>query len=101
MVRIDILERGDKTITIEFVGYIKKREFKVLRDCLEEYAEEGITEVCIVSNEVREFSPWLRKDVIALEELGLTLRFQQPRFALRHSLKVWGLEAWIDDENEN
>lgn len=97
MVRINILDRSDATITIEFMGYINMTEFEVLRGCLKDYAEEGITEVRIVAKEVLAYSPWLKEETTGLGELGLALRFQQPHFVLRQLLKVWGLEAWIDD----
>ena len=98
MIRINTLQRCGETLTIELMGYINKTELGILHDCLQEYAEEGITEVCIVANEVRNLNPLLQQDVIGLGQLGLTLRFQQLPFLLRRSLEIWGLEAWIDDE---
>lgn len=99
MVRINILDRSDKAITIEFMGYINLTEFGVFRDCLREYAEEGITEVCIMAREVMYINPWLKEDMTALGQLGMMLRFQKLSFYLRYSLKIWGLEAWIDEQN--
>ena len=98
MIRINTLDRCGETLTLELMGYIHKREFGILHDCLQEYAEEGITEVCIVANEVRSLNPSLKQDVIRLGQLGLTLHFQQLPFFLRNSLEIWGLEAWVDDE---
>ena len=98
MIRINTLDRCGETLTIELMGYINKTEFGILHDCLKGYAEEGITEVCIVANGVRSFNPLLKQDVIRLRQLGMTLRFQQLPFFLRNSLEIWGLEAWIDDE---
>ena len=98
MIRINTLNRCGETLTIELMGYINKTELGILHDCLQEYAEEGITEVCIVANEVRSLNPLLQQDAIRLGQLGLTLRFQQLSFFLRNSLEIWGLEAWIDDE---
>lgn len=97
MIRINTLNRCGTTLTIELMGYINKKEFEILRDCLKEYAEDGITEVCIVANEVRSFNVILERDLIALKQLGLKLRFQQASVLLRHSLDIWGLEDWIDD----
>ena len=98
MIRINTLDRCGETLAIELMGYINKRECIILHDCLKEYAEEGITEVYIVANEVRNLNPLLQQDVIRLGQLGLRLRFQQLPFLLRNSLEIWGLEAWIDDE---
>ena len=98
MIRINTLDRCGETLTIELMGYINKTELGILHDCLKEDVEEGITEVCIVANEVRSLNPLLKQDVIGLGQLGLTLRFQQLPFFLRRSLEIWGLEAWIDDE---
>ena len=98
MIRINTLDRCGETLTIELMGYINKTELGILHDCLKEDVEEGITEVCIVANEVRSLNPLLKQDVIRLGQLGLTLRFQQLPFFLRRSLEIWGLEAWIDDE---
>lgn len=97
MIRIDTLERCGTTLTIELSGYINRREFEILRDCLKEYAEEGITEVCIVAKEVRSFNTTLERDLIALKKLGLKLRFQQTSVFLRHALDIWGLGDWLDD----
>ena len=97
MIRIDTLNRCGTTLTIELMGYINRREFEILRDCLKEYAEEGITEVCIVANEVRHFNVTLERDLIALKQLGLKLRFQRVSVLLRRSLDIWGLGDWIDD----
>ena len=97
MIRINTLERCGTTLTIELMGYIYKREFDILRDCLKEYAEEGITEVCIVANEVRYINILPERDIINLRQLGLTLRFQQLPVFLRQALEIWGLEDWIDD----
>ena len=97
MIRINTLERCGTTLTIELMGYIYKREFEILRDCLKEYAEEGITEVCIVANEVRYVNILLERNIINLRQLGLTLRFQQSPVFLRQALEIWGLEDWIDD----
>ena len=98
VIRINTLNRCGKTLILELMGYINKTEFAILHDCLKGYAEEGITEVCIVANEVRSLHPLLQQDVIGLGQLGLTLRFQQLPFFLRRSLEIWGLEAWVDDE---
>ena len=98
MIRINTLNRCGETLTIELMGYIHKREFAILHDCLKGYAEEGITEVCIVANEVRSLHPLLQQDVIGLGQLGLRLRFQQLPLSIRGTLEFWGLEAWIDDE---
>ena len=98
MIRINTLNRCGETLTIELMGYINKTELGILHDCLKGDVEEGITEVCIVANEVRSLNPLLKQDVIGLGQLGLTLRFQQLPFFLRRSLEIWGLEAWIDDE---
>lgn len=99
MVRINILERCDETITIEFMGYINMTEFDVFRDCLKEYAEEGITEVRIMAREVMYINPWLKDEVTELGQLGLRLRFQRLSLYLRFQLKIWELEEWIDDQN--
>ena len=98
MIRINTLDRCGETLTIELMGYIHKTEFGILHDCLKGYAEDGITEVCIVANEVRSLNPLLEQDVLGLGQLGLRLRFQQLPFFMRRSLQIWGLEAWIDDE---
>ena len=98
MIRINTLDRCGETLTIELMGYINKTEFAILHDCLQEYAEEGITEVCIVAHEVRSLHPLLHQDVIGLGQLGLRLHFQQLPSVMRRALEVWGLEAWIDYE---
>ena len=98
MIRINTLDRCGETLTIELMGYINKTEFDLLYDFLQSQVEEGVTEVCIVANEVRSLNPLLQQDAIRLGQLGLTLRFQQLPFFLRNSLEIWGLEAWIDDE---
>ena len=98
MIRINTLNRCGETLTIELMGYINRPELAILHGCLKGYAEEGITEVCIVANEVRSLHPLLEQDVIGLGQLGLTLRFQQLPFSIRGTLKFWGLDAWIDDE---
>ena len=98
MIRINTLQRCGEILTIELMGYVNKTELGILHDCLKEYAEEGITEVCIVAHEVRSLNPLLQQDVIRLGQLGLRLRFQQLPFLLRNSLEIWGLEAWIDDK---
>ena len=65
--------------------------------CLKGYAEEGITEVCIVAKEVRSLNPLLGRDATRLGQLGPTLRFQQLAPSIQSTLESWGLEAWIDD----
>ena len=97
MVRINTLNRCGRTLTIELMGYINKTEFDILYEYLQSHVEEGVTEVCIVANEVRSISPFLERDVIGLEQLGLTLRFQQLVPSIRRMLASWGLETWIDD----
>ena len=97
MVRINTLNRCDRTLTIELMGYINKMEFDILYDCLKSHVEEGVKEVCIVGNEVRSISPLLERDAIRLGQLGLTLRFQQLSPSIQRSLESWGLEAWVDD----
>ena len=98
MIRINTLHRCGETLTIELMGYINKPEFDILYDFLQSRVEEGITEVCIVANEVRSLNPLLGQKAIRLGQLGLRLRFQQPRFFIKNALESWGLEAWIDDE---
>ena len=98
MIRINTLNRRGQTLTIELMGYINKTEFDILYECMESYVEEGITEVCIVANEVRSIGPWLERDVIGLGQLGLTLRFQQLAPSIQRTLASWGLQAWIDEE---
>ena len=97
MVRINTLNRCGRTLTIELMGYINKTEFDILYDCMESYVEEGVREVCIVANEVRSIRPLLKRDVIGLGQLGLTLRFRQLAPSIQRSLESWGLQAWIDD----
>ena len=98
MIRIDILNRCGTTLTIELMGYINKTEFDILYDFLQSQAEEGVTEVYIVANEVRSLSPLLERDVSRLDQLGLWLRFQQLTASIKYTLEGWSLEAWIDDE---
>ena len=97
MVRINILNRCGRTLTIELMGYINKTEFDILYECLQSHVEEGVTEVCIVANEVRSLNPLLGRDATRLGQLGLTLRFQQLAPSIQSTLKSWGLETWIDD----
>ena len=97
MVRINILNRCGRTLTIELMGYINRTEFDILYDFLKSQVAEGVREVCIVANEVRSLNPLLGRDAIRLGQLGLTLRFQQLAPAIRSTLESWGLEAWIDD----
>ena len=97
MIRINTLNRCGETLTIELMGYINKTEFDILYDFLQSQVEEGITEVCIVANEVRSLNPLLKQDATRLGQLGLTLRFQQLPFSIRIVLESWGLEEWIDD----
>ena len=98
MIRINALNRCGGTLTIELMGYINKTEFDILYECLQSHVEEGVTEVCIVANEVRSLNPLLGRDAIRLGQLGLTLRFQQLAPAIQSTLESWGLEAWVDDE---
>ena len=98
MIRINTLNRCGRTLTLELMGYINKTEFDILYDCLQSHVEEGVTEVCIVANEVRSLNPLLRRDATRLGQLGLTLRFQQLPSSIQRSLESWGLEAWVDDE---
>ena len=97
MVRINTLNRCGRILTIELMGYINKTEFDILYDCLQSHVEEGVTEVCIVANEVRSLNPLLGRDATRLGQLGLTLRFQQLAPSIQSTLKSWGLETWIDD----
>ena len=97
MIRINTLHRCGKTLTIELMGYINKTEFDILYECLQSHVEEGVTEVCIVANEVRSLNPLLERDAIRLGQLGPTLRFQQLAPSIQSLLESWGLEAWIDD----
>ena len=97
MIRINILNRCGETLAIELMGYINKTEFDILYDFLQSQVEEGITEVCIVANEVRSLNPLLKQGAIRLGQLGLTLRFQQLPFFIQNTLEIWGLEEWIDD----
>ena len=96
MIRIDTLNRCGTTLTIEMVGYIYREEFAILYDFLQSQAEEGITEVCIVANDVRALNPLLGREATRLAQLGLTLRFQQLPLFIKHTLECWGMEAWID-----
>ena len=98
MIRINTLDRCGQILTIELMGYINKTEFDILHECLQSHVEQGVEEVCIVSNEVRSLNPLLRRDALRLGQLGLTLRFQQLPSSIQRSLKIWGLEAWVDDE---
>ena len=98
MIRINTLDRCGETLTIELMGYINKTEFDLLYDFLQSQVEEGVTEVCIVANEVRSLNPLPQQDAIRLGQLGLRLRFQQLSSVMRRSLEIWGLEAWGDDE---
>ena len=98
MIRINTLNRCGKTVTLELMGYINKTEFDILYDCLQSHVEEGVTEVCIVANEVRSLNPLLRQDATRLGQLGLTLHFQQLAPSIQSTLESWGLEAWIDDK---
>ena len=98
MIRINTLNRCGGTLTLELMGYINKTEFDILYDCMESYVEEGVTEVCIVANEVRSLNPLLGRDALRLGQLGLTLRFQQLTPAMQNTLESWGLEAWVDNE---
>ena len=97
MVRINTLNRCGRTLTIELMGYINKTEFDILYECLQSHVEEGVTEVCIVANEVRSLNPLLGRDALRLGQLGLTLRFQQLAPSIQSTLKSWGLETWLDD----
>ncbi len=97
MVRINTLNRCGRTLTIELMGYINKTEFDILYECLQSHVEEGVTEVCIVANEVRSLNPLLGREATRLGQLGLTLRFQQLAPSIQSTLKSWGLETWIDD----
>ena len=97
MVRINTLNRSGRTLTIELMGYINKTEFDILYECLQSHVEEGVTEVCIVANEVRSLNPLLGREAIRLGQLGLTLRFQQLAPSIQSTLKSWGLETWIVD----
>ena len=98
MIRIDTLNRCGGTLTIELTGYINKTEFDILYDFLQSQVEEGVTEVCIVANDVRSLNPLLGRDAVRLEQLGLRLRFQQLAAFIKYTLEYWGMEAWIDDE---
>ena len=97
MIRINALNRCGQTLTIELMGYINKTEFDILYECLQSHVEEGVTEICIVANEVRSLNPLLGRDATRLGQLGLTLRFQQLAPSIQSTLKSWGLEEWIDD----
>ena len=98
VIRINTLHRCGKTLTLELMGYINKTEFAILYDFLQSQVEEGVTEVCIVANEVRSLNPLLGREAVRLEQLGLTLRFQQLAPLAKNTLESWGLEEWIDDE---
>lgn len=97
VIRINTLNRCGRTLTLELMGYINKTEFDILYDCLQSHVEEGVTEVCIVANEVRSLNPLLGREATRLGQLGLTLRFQRLPFSIRMALESWGLEEWIDD----
>ena len=97
MIRINTLNRCYGALTIELMGYINKTEFDILYECLQSHAEEGVTEICIVANEVRSLNPLLRREVTRLGQLGLTLHFQQLAPSIQSTLESWGLEAWIDE----
>ncbi len=97
MIRINTLNCCGRTLTIELMGYINKTEFDILHDFLKSHVEEGITEVCIVANEVRSLNPLLEREAIRLGQLGLTLRFQQLARTMKGVLESWDLEEWIDD----
>ena len=98
MIRINTLNRCGATLTIELMGYIHKTEFDILYDFLQAQVEEDVEEVCIVANEVRRLNPLLKRDATRLEQLGLTLHFQQLTSSIRGTLAYWGMEKWIDDE---
>ena len=98
MIRINTLNRCGETLTIELMGYINKTEFAILYDFLKSQVEEGVTEVCIVANEVRSLNPLLGREATRLGQLGPTLHFQQLVPSIQGTLESWGLEAWIDDE---
>ena len=97
MIRINTLNRCGGTLTIELMGYINKPEFDILYEYLQSHVEEGVTEVCIVANEVRSLNPLLEREATRLGQLGPTLRFQQLAPFIQTTLGSWGLEAWIDD----
>ena len=97
MIRINTLNRSGRTLTLELMGYINKTEFDILYDYLQSHVEEGVTEVCIVANEVRSLNPLLGREATRLRQLGPTLRFQQLTPSIQSTLKSWGLGAWIDD----
>ena len=98
MIRINTLNRCGATLTIELMGYIHKTEFDILYDFLQEQVEEDVEEVCIVANEMRNLNPLLKRDAARLDQLGLTLHFQQLASSVRSTLTYWGMEKWIDDE---
>ncbi len=100
MIRIDTLNRCGDTLTVQLAGYIYKEEFAILYDFLKSQAEEGVTEVCIVANEMRSLNSLLQRDADRLAQLGLRLRFQQLNDSIKYILEYWGKEAWIDDEDE-
>ena len=97
MVRINTLNHCGRTLTIELMGYINKTEFDILYECLQSHVEEGVTEVCIVADEVRSLNPLLGREATRLGQLVPTLRFQQLAPSIQNTLKSWGLETWIDD----
>ena len=97
VIRINTLNRCGGMLTIELMGYVNKTEFDILYDFLKSQVEEGVTEVCIVANEVRSLNPLLGREATRLGQLGLTLRFQQLTPSIQSTLKSWGLETWIDD----
>ena len=51
-----------------------------------------------MANDVRSLNPLLGRDAVCLEQLGLTLRFQQLAAFIKNTLECWGMEAWIDEE---
>ena len=90
MIRINTLNRCGKTLTLELMGYINKTEFDILYDCLQSHAEEGVTEVCIVANEVRSLNPLLGQDATRLGQLAPTLHFQQLAPSIQKHVKKLG-----------
>lgn len=97
MIRINTLHRCGDTVTLELMGYINRTEFDILYECIESYAREGVKEVLIVANEVRSLNLLLKRDALRLEQLGLTLRFQQLPSFVRLVFEEWDLAHWIDD----
>ena len=59
MIRINTLNRCGRTLTFELMGYINKTEFDILYEYLQSHVEEGVTDICIVANEVRSLNPLL------------------------------------------